>query len=169
MRIIKKYKNRIMYDTQTSKPVNLKQIVEMIRGNIAVRILDNNSGEDITRLTILQALLDMEKSGTGINLPEVLLLTLQQSRRDVRSALKKLLKNAQQDLSLKHKWAQKQAATLVATGRIESEEEDQLVEEIISNLDEFHEELISSIIERISSRLENISKMISNPTDSKNK
>ena len=66
LRRIKKYKNRLMYDTATSKLITLKQLAEMLRENCNVRIEDKESGKDITRMTILQMLIDLEKSGKGM-------------------------------------------------------------------------------------------------------
>ncbi len=45
MRIIKKYKNRILYDTEISKSVTLRHIAEMLKNNIKIKILDNTSGK----------------------------------------------------------------------------------------------------------------------------
>src|SRR5438128_2661771 len=60
-RIVKRYSNRKLYDTQTSHYVTLEQIAEMIRGGEEVRVLDNNSKEDLTSVTLAQIIFEEEK------------------------------------------------------------------------------------------------------------
>ncbi|MCS6915571.1 MAG: polyhydroxyalkanoate synthesis regulator DNA-binding domain-containing protein [Myxococcales bacterium] len=60
-RIVKRYANRKLYDTQSSHYVTLDQIAEMIRRGEEVRVLDNNSKEDLTSVTLAQIIFEEEK------------------------------------------------------------------------------------------------------------
>jgi polyhydroxyalkanoate synthesis repressor PhaR len=60
-RVIKRYANRKLYDTQRSRYVTLDQIAEMIRGGEDVKIVDNNSKEDLTTITLAQIIFEEEK------------------------------------------------------------------------------------------------------------
>ncbi len=60
-RVVKRYANRKLYDTQRSRYVTLEQIAEMIRGGEDVRIVDNNSKEDLTAITLTQIIFEEEK------------------------------------------------------------------------------------------------------------
>jgi polyhydroxyalkanoate synthesis repressor PhaR len=60
-RVIKRYANRKLYDTQRSKYVTLDQIADMIRGGEDVKIVDNNSKEDLTTITLAQIIFEEEK------------------------------------------------------------------------------------------------------------
>ncbi|MCC6997125.1 MAG: polyhydroxyalkanoate synthesis regulator DNA-binding domain-containing protein [Deltaproteobacteria bacterium] len=60
-RVIKRYANRKLYDTQNSRYVTLDQIAEMIRGGEDVKIVDNNSKEDLTAFTLAQIIFEEEK------------------------------------------------------------------------------------------------------------
>ncbi len=62
-RVIKRYANRKLYDTQRSRYVTLEQIAEMIRAGEDVKIVDNNSKEDLTALTLTQIHFEEEKKG----------------------------------------------------------------------------------------------------------
>jgi polyhydroxyalkanoate synthesis repressor PhaR len=62
-RVIKRYANRKLYDTQRSRYVTLDQIAEMVRAGEDVRIVDNNSKDDLTALTLAQILFEQEKKG----------------------------------------------------------------------------------------------------------
>jgi polyhydroxyalkanoate synthesis repressor PhaR len=60
-RIIKRYANRKLYDTQHSRYVTLEQISEMIRQGDDVKIIDNKSKEDLTSVTLAQIIFEEEK------------------------------------------------------------------------------------------------------------
>lgn len=60
-RIIKRYANRKLYDTQHSRYVTLDQISEMIRDGDDVKIIDNKSKEDLTSVTLAQIIFEEEK------------------------------------------------------------------------------------------------------------
>lgn len=61
MRVIKRYSNRKLYDTTQSSYVTLDEIAEMVRAGDEVTIIDNKSGEDLTRVTLAQILFEEEK------------------------------------------------------------------------------------------------------------
>jgi polyhydroxyalkanoate synthesis repressor PhaR len=60
-RVIKRYSNRKLYDTQSSRYVTLEQIADLVRGGEDVRIVDNNSKEDLTSITLAQIIFEEEK------------------------------------------------------------------------------------------------------------
>ena len=60
-RVIKRYSNRKLYDTANSRYVTLEQIREMVREGEDVKIIDNNSKEDLTSVTLAQIIFEEEK------------------------------------------------------------------------------------------------------------
>ena len=60
-RIIKRYANRKLYDTEHSRYVTLDQISEMIRNGDDVKIIDNKTKEDLTTVTLAQIIFEEEK------------------------------------------------------------------------------------------------------------
>ena len=60
-RVIKRYANRKLYDTQDSRYVTLEQISEMIRQGENVKVVDNNSKDDLTSVTLAQIIFEEEK------------------------------------------------------------------------------------------------------------
>ncbi len=68
-RLIKRYANRKLYDTQDSRYVTLQQIAEMVGRGEDVKIIDNKSKEDLTNVTLAQILAQIvheeEKQGEG--------------------------------------------------------------------------------------------------------
>ena len=60
-RIIKRYANRKLYDTEHSRYVTLDQISVMIRAGDDVKIVDNKTKEDLTTVTLAQIIFEEEK------------------------------------------------------------------------------------------------------------
>jgi len=62
--VIKRYSNRKLYDTKDSRYVTLLQIAEMVRGGEEVQIIDNNSKEDLTEITLAQIIYEEKKANS---------------------------------------------------------------------------------------------------------
>jgi len=74
-KIIKRYGNRKLYDTQLSRYVTLEEISIMIRKGEDLKVIDNRTKEDLTALTLTQIMLEEEKNKKNI-LPLSLLKNL---------------------------------------------------------------------------------------------
>jgi polyhydroxyalkanoate synthesis repressor PhaR len=61
-RIIKRYSNRKLYDTKDSRYVTLLQIAEMVRASEEVQIIDNNTKDDLTEITLAQIIYEEQKA-----------------------------------------------------------------------------------------------------------
>lgn len=65
-KIIKRYQNRKLYDTQDSCYVTLEDIRDMIKQGDDVQIVDNSSKEDITSVTLAQIILEEERKNQSL-------------------------------------------------------------------------------------------------------
>lgn len=61
--IIKKYANRRLYNTQSSKYITLDFLAELTRKEIDFQVLDAKTNEDITHGVLTQIIMDEESSG----------------------------------------------------------------------------------------------------------
>ncbi len=61
LKIIKRYQNRKLYDTQQSCYVTLEDIAKMIRFDEDVKVIDNKTKNDITPATLTQIIFESEK------------------------------------------------------------------------------------------------------------
>ena len=61
-RVIKRYSNRKLYDTKDSRYVTLLQIAEMVRAGEEVQIIDNNTKDDLTEVTLAQIIYEEQKA-----------------------------------------------------------------------------------------------------------
>jgi polyhydroxyalkanoate synthesis repressor PhaR len=66
IRVIKKYQNRKLYDTQDSCYVTLDGIAKMIRDNEDILVIDNNTKADVTALILTQVLYEQEKTNQSV-------------------------------------------------------------------------------------------------------
>ena len=64
VKIIKRYQNRKLYDTQQSCYVTLDDIAKMIRANEEVMVIDNKTKNDITAATLTQIIFEAEKKAS---------------------------------------------------------------------------------------------------------
>ena len=73
--VVKKYKNRKLYDTESSRYIKLEDVLNIFQEGKEVQVIDNATSQDITVSTLLEALAKKSKG---------------QSRNETASALMKL-------------------------------------------------------------------------------
>lgn len=59
--ILKKYGNRRLYDTRASKYVTLEDVAAMVQDGVDLTVVDAATNEDLTRLVLLQIILEHQK------------------------------------------------------------------------------------------------------------
>jgi polyhydroxyalkanoate synthesis repressor PhaR len=61
--LIKKYANRKLYDTRTSRYITLDEITQLVRDGHDIKVVDRDNGRDLTQVTLSQIVLSEEKRG----------------------------------------------------------------------------------------------------------
>ena len=61
--LIKKYANRKLYDTRTSRYITLEGIAELVRQGHEIKVVDRETGQDLTQVILSQIVLSEEKRG----------------------------------------------------------------------------------------------------------
>ncbi len=64
-KMIRRYANRKLYDTETSKYTTLKEIMSVVASGVNVIVTDNVSGNDITGTILLSAIVETEQDLNG--------------------------------------------------------------------------------------------------------
>ena len=64
VRLIKKYPNRRLYDTQTSSYITLADVKDLVLKHESFHVVDAKSNEDLTRQILLQIILEEESAGS---------------------------------------------------------------------------------------------------------
>lgn len=89
-RMIKRYDNRKLYDTQTSKTVNLSEIAEMIRQGDEIQVMDSQ-GKDITPKILGQIFLQENVETKQLFVNKFVLQGLIQEGQNMEKVIKKFL------------------------------------------------------------------------------
>jgi polyhydroxyalkanoate synthesis repressor PhaR len=84
-KVIKRYANRKLYDTERSCYVTLDEISQMIKDGEDVRVVDNKTKDDLTAVTLAQIIVEEEKKVQ--KMPLKLLRSIIQSGNDAFSSL----------------------------------------------------------------------------------
>ena len=90
MRLIKRYPNRKLYDTEKKEYTTLKGIAALIRDGTETKVVDNVTGEDLTAVTLTQIILTEGKEQSDYP-PRSLLADLIQTGGERVSALQRSL------------------------------------------------------------------------------
>lgn len=72
IRVIKKYPNRRLYDTNVSRYITLEEVRQLVLTNVKFRVEDKRTREDITRSILLQVIAEQEEGGNPIFSSELL-------------------------------------------------------------------------------------------------
>ncbi len=65
-RVIKKYPNRRLYDTDTSTYITLSEVKKLVMSSQSLVVRDAKTGEDLTRSILLQIILEEEAGGAPL-------------------------------------------------------------------------------------------------------
>lgn len=90
-RIIKKYKNRRLYDTQTSQYINIDQLKRFVVDGVEFNIIDSGSGTDITSATLLQIIVEMESGPSQFLSPVILRQIICLANHPMHESLKTMM------------------------------------------------------------------------------
>ncbi|MDY3330640.1 MAG: polyhydroxyalkanoate synthesis repressor PhaR [Pelistega sp.] len=72
MRVIKKYPNRRLYDTESSAYITLADVKQLVLDVTPFQVVDAKTGEDLTRSILLQIILELESEGVPMFSAETL-------------------------------------------------------------------------------------------------
>jgi polyhydroxyalkanoate synthesis repressor PhaR len=65
-RLIRKYANRRLYDTTASRHVTLEDLRQVVVAGDRIKVVDDKSGEDLTRSVLLQIIAEQEQFGMPV-------------------------------------------------------------------------------------------------------
>ena len=65
-RVIKKYPNRRLYDTEESRYITLADVKDLVFRDVPFTVVDKKTGNDITRAILLQVISEQEHAGDAV-------------------------------------------------------------------------------------------------------
>lgn len=130
IRIIKKYQNRKLYDTQDSCYVTLDGIAKMIRDGEDILVIDNNTKADVTALILTQVLYEQEKTNQGVLPVEILKTIVKSSSNNLFEFLQRYVSGAIDAQMKAHEDIQNYLNRLVQKGDLTAQEGETLLQEL---------------------------------------
>lgn len=92
-RVIKKYPNRRLYDTQTSSYITLADVKELVMAYEDFKVVDAKTNDDLTRSILMQIILEEESGGVPMFSPELLSHMIRFYGNPMQAMLGKYLEN----------------------------------------------------------------------------
>lgn len=93
-RLIRKYANRRLYDTGASRHVTLDDLRGLIVAGEKIKVVDDKSGEDLTRSVLLQIIAEQEQFGSPVLNSELLEMIIRFYGRPMQAMLSSYLEQA---------------------------------------------------------------------------
>ncbi len=128
---IKRYPNRKLYDSDAKRYITLEGIAEQIRAGQEVQIVDHNTGEDLTAVTLTQIIFEQEKKRGGF-LPRSVLTGLVQAGGDTLGNLRRTLASPLDLLRHVDDEIEKRVQTLVKRGDLAEQDGQTLLGKLLS-------------------------------------
>jgi polyhydroxyalkanoate synthesis repressor PhaR len=119
-RLIKKYANRRLYDASQSRHVTLEDIREFIVQGEKVRVVEDKTGDDITRLILLQVIAEQEQFGKPILSTQVLESIIRFYGNGLQELMTRYLENSVEAFSSQQEKLQSQVAKIMAQSPVGS-------------------------------------------------
>ncbi len=129
MSTIKRYPNRKLYDLERKHYVTLNDIASLIQGGEDIQVVDHETGDDLTGITLSQIIFEREKKRSGF-LPKSILTSLVRTGGGTLDYLRRSFHSSLGVLHLLEEEIDNRIETLVAKGEIAQEEADRLRKEI---------------------------------------
>ncbi len=93
MKIIKKYKNRRLYDTELSQYITFEQLKSYIDNDINFKVIDSTTENDITNATLLQIIVEQEANNNPFLSKEILLNIIKLSKHPMHKMMTDFLES----------------------------------------------------------------------------
>lgn len=135
MRVIKRYPNRKLYDTEAKAYVTLDGIADLIRAGADIQVVDHETGEDLTTVTLSQIILELEKR-QGSALPKNVLTSLIRTGGDTLDMFKRSFYTSLGAMRMLEEGIEKRVDLLVRRGQMSEDEGRHLRESLITHRDE---------------------------------
>lgn len=129
MRTIKRYPNRKLYDLDRKRYVTLDDIATMIQEGEDVQVMDHETGEDLTSVTLSQIIFEREKKRSGF-LPKSILTSLVRTGGGTLDYLRRSLHTSFSLIRLIEQEIDARIDALVEKGELAQEEAERIRKEI---------------------------------------
>lgn len=121
MLIIKRYANRKLYDTTAKQYITLAGIADLIRQGVEVRVIDHETGDDLTAVITAQIIFAQEKKNGGL-MPHAVLQGLLRAGNNTVNYLRQSLSAYWDGQALADFEIERRMQALVLAGELSADE-----------------------------------------------
>ncbi len=146
--LVKRYSNRKLYNTRESRYITLDELADLVKAGTEIRVVDNDSGDDLTSVTLSQILLENERKKRDA-LPRLVLTELIQKGDRLFDTVRRSISSGIEMLSDAETGLERNIRRLVSRGELSSEEGESLLRRLTEWVRENREELEGQIDKRI--------------------
>lgn len=146
--LIKRYSNRKLYNTRESRYITLDELADLIKAGTNVHVVDNDSSEDLTSVTLSQILLENERKKRDA-LPRSLLVDLVQRSDQLVDTFKRSISSGMGIITDAGGDIERTVRRLISRGELGADEGDKLVRRIADWVKEGQSEIEGRIDHRI--------------------
>ena len=93
-RLIRKYSNRRLYDTSGSRHVTLDDLRQLVVAGEKIKVVDDKTGEDLTRSVLLQIIAEQEQFGLPVLGSDLLEMIIRFNGGPMQALLSRYLEQA---------------------------------------------------------------------------
>ncbi len=148
-RIIKKYSNRKLYDTESSRMITLSELTNYIKEGIDFQVIDNETGDDITDLTLVQILMEIVKDRKEFSsAPYILREIIKSGKSTALEFIKNSLTASINAISLTEQKAKEIVRNLIDKRKISEKEGEELKNLLLQSARE-REKILEDKIRRV--------------------
>ena len=145
-RIIKRYVNRRLYDTEQKKQITLQDLGQLVKDDVEVQVIDNKTGEDITAEMLLQ-IVRRESKGwkDAVASTKMVADMVKKGGGTMADVLRKGFLAGIGIFSLTKERAEELVDELVKRGEVSKEEKAKVVKELVDKAEARSKELAKKI------------------------
>jgi polyhydroxyalkanoate synthesis repressor PhaR len=132
-RTVKRYQNRKLYDTSSSRYVTLDDIATLIREGEDVQVIDNQSHDDLTSVTLTQIIFEQEKKKKSLLPLNTLRGIIQSGGEKIVDFVQNSIESGVSSISHAREEAESYIQKIIKKGDLSIEEGRNLIKEFIDD------------------------------------
>jgi polyhydroxyalkanoate synthesis repressor PhaR len=151
-RVIKRYRNRRLYDTQTKEQITLTAVRDLVKAGVDFRVEESHTGRDLTVLVLTQALneeLRQTKDWAGTR--EILRVLIQRGGDTSMAILSKTVMAAIGALAITKENAEKLIDELIKRGELDKSKRAEAIREAADKAEARAKETVHRVKESVTS------------------
>jgi polyhydroxyalkanoate synthesis repressor PhaR len=157
-KVVKRYQNRKLYDTEESRYVTLNDIARMIQEGYDVKVVNAKTSEDLTALTLTQIIFEEEKRKKSILPIQALRKIIRSSGESVQELMEKLFVSTDHTVHQAREQIERYLQKLVRGGTLSVDQGSSLIQELWNNYQHTFSEWQKKVDQRLAQALDKVTK-----------